>query len=305
MSDTREVKPDPSMIGGVSKAPFVFLPDPAAVFARRAARLRTLSASSELKPYLEFLAAIADAQAKVLAASLEPTPPPPDVLERAREFAMPPFDRASVSPEPELRETCRRLFSALSSAPKPEAAERALKRVDTADDHALDQLIRGALTDAIPAESVAEHLYVAAALQLHFTRLASKLDAQALKPVGTGACPACGGPPAVSLIAGWYGAESARYAACSLCSTLWNEVRVKCLVCGSTKGVGYEEIEGGAGTIKAETCDECGGYVKLLYQDKDTSLDPFADDVASLGLDQLLRGSAWRRAGANPFLAGY
>jgi FdhE protein len=69
--------------------------------------------------------------------------------------------------------------------------------------------------------------------------------------------------------------------------------------------VGYEEVEGQDGTIKAETCEKCGSYLKVLYQNKAAALDPVADDVASLGLDQLLRGGAYRRAGANPFLTGY
>ena len=38
-------------------------------------------------------------------------------------------------------------------------------------------------------------MFVAAALQVHFARLAAQLDANALVPVGEGACPACGGPP--------------------------------------------------------------------------------------------------------------
>jgi FdhE protein len=304
MSDTRSVEPDPSKIGGVSKAPFVRLPDPAQVFARRAARLRALAESHDLAPYLRFLAAVADAQAETATSAPPPPAPPQDVLERAREFAMPPLDRAAAASDVRLRETCRGLFAALASVPKPEAAEASLARVSQADDRALDRLIVGALSDAAPAQAVAEHVYVVAALQVHFTRLAAQLDSRALKPVGTGACPACGGPPAVSLIAGWPGAEGARYAACALCSTLWNEVRIKCLVCGTTEGVGYQEIDGQGGTIKAETCDGCGAYVKVLYQDKDPALDPIADDVASLALDQLVSASH-RRAGADPFLMGY
>jgi FdhE protein len=305
MSDPRNVEPDPSIIGGVSKAPFVRLPDPAQVFVRRAARLRTLAESGELAPYLRFLAAVADAQAETASAAPAPASPAPEALERAREFAMPPLDRAAATADVRLRGTCRSLFTALAPAPKPEAAEASLARVRQADDQALDRLISAALSDAAPAEAVAERVYVAAALQVHFTRLASQLDSRALKPVGTGACPACGGPPAVSLIVGWPGAEGARYAACALCSTLWNEVRVKCLVCGSTEGVGYQEIEGQGGTIKAETCDGCGSYMKVLYQDKAPALDPLADDVASLALDRLLSPGPYRRAGADPFLMGY
>ena len=77
------------------------------------------------------------------------------------------------------------------------------------------------------------------------------------------------------------------------------------LVAGSTKGIGYQEIEGQTEGIQAETCDKCGLYVKILQQDGHPELDPVADDVASMGLDLMLRESAWRRGGVNPFLAGY
>ena len=100
-------------------------------------------------------------------------------------------------------------------------------------------------------------------------------------------------------------ASGARFCACSLCGTWWNYVRIKCVTCGSTKGIAYQEIDGGAGTIKAETCSECGTYVKILQQQKDPSLEPIADDVASLGLDLLVRETGLRRAGVDPFLIGY
>jgi FdhE protein len=304
MADSPTLQPDPSVVDGVKKAPFAYLPDPTVVFARRAARWRSQPPSHQLGPYLAFLAAIADAQVALASGAPEPAPLAPETLVRARQAAMPPLDTDALAPDDTSRATCRRLFAALADQPKPEAAEAALARAGGANEHRLDAMIAAVLTNTVPADQVAEHIYVAAALQVHFTRLASKLDAEALKPVAIGVCPACGAPPGVSLIAGWHGAETARYAACSLCSTLWNEVRVKCLACGSTKGVGYQEIEGQGGTIKAETCDECGHYLKVLYQDRDAALDPVADDVASLGLDQLLRGD-YRRAGANPFLAGY
>ena len=58
-------------------------------------------------------------------------------------------------------------------------------------------------------------------------------------------------------------------------------VRVKCVLCGSTGGISYQEIEGKPDTIKAETCDTCRGYVKILYQVNDPALEPLADDVAT------------------------
>jgi FdhE protein len=45
--------------------------------------------------------------------------------------------------------------------------------------------------------------------------------------------------------------------------------------------------------------------VKILYQQKDHALDPVADDVASLGLDLLMRETGLRRGGVDHFLLGY
>ena len=59
------------------------------------------------------------------------------------------------------------------------------------------------------------------------------------------------------------------------------------------------------GAVKAETCGECKGYVKVLYRDKDRALDPIADDVATLALDLLVRELGFTRGGVDPFLAGY
>ena len=127
-------------------------------------------------------------------------------------------------------------------------------------------------------------------------------------------CPVCGGRACASVVTGIMGAEGARYAACAGCQTLWNEVRVKCLCCGENGKIGFQAVSDGSGTadadgtgaqIKAETCGDCGQWVKQMAQNRNPSLDPVADDVASLGLDALMRDSAWRRGGFNPFLIGY
>jgi FdhE protein len=305
MSDSRATEPDPSMIGGVLKAPFVRLPDPLIVFSRRAARLRALARNANLAPYLEFLAGVCDAQGAILPDLPDVVLPAAEMLERARQFEMPPVDRVAFRPDATVHETCRRHFAELTKIDKPESTEVALAQIRNFGDASLDQLIAAVLVESIPADALVEHIIVSSALQVHFARLAARMDGGALVPVGVGLCPVCGGRPVASLIVGWYGAEGARYAACMLCATLWNEVRVKCLICSSTSGIGYQEIDGQDGTVKAETCDECGSYVKIFYQHKNVHLEPVADDVGSLALDQLLRDSAYSRAGINPYLAGY
>jgi len=123
--------------------------------------------------------------------------------------------------------------------------------------------------------------------------------------VGRGACPVCGGPPASSMVVGWQGAHGTRYCGCALCGTLWNYVRIKCALCGSTAGISYQEIADGPGTVKAETCKSCHGYLKILHHHQDPAVDVIADDVATLGLDLLVRETGFKRGGANPFLVGY
>jgi FdhE protein len=160
------------------------------------------------------------------------------------------------------------------------------------------------LMDTEPADDLAQRALLAAGLQVHFARLAAQLAADDLKLVADGACPVCGSPPMTSAVVGWPNAHNTRFCTCSLCGTMWNVVRVKCVLCTSTDGVSFREVEGSA-SVKAETCEKCGGYVKILYQVNDPSLDPMADDVATLGLDMLLAEEGWKRGGRNPFLLGY
>ena len=57
--------------------------------------------------------------------------------------------------------------------------------------------------------------------------------------------------------------------------------------------------------MKAETCDECRTYVKVMYQNKDITIEAVADDIGTLALDMMMREGPYRRAAFNPFLLGY
>lgn len=305
MTQKTMVAPDPTAIGEVSSPPFAVLPDPSRVFTIRAARLRALAETNPLAPYLRFLAGLAEAQQGIVAQLPEPHRPDAEAIARAREFQMPPLDRSHVKGDPALTETFDRLFGSLKSVGQPKPAADALAKVAAKNCAEREAMATSVLEEALPFETLAEHVYVAAALQVHFARLVGGLNAASLVPVSDGLCPACGGAPSSSMVVGWPGAHGARFCACFLCGTLWNFVRIKCVLCGSTDGIGYQEIGGGSGTVKAETCDTCHGWVKILQQHKDFAIEPIADDVASLGLDLLMRDSAYRRGGFNPFLAGY
>jgi FdhE protein len=301
---TGSPKPDPTAVGRIPVPPFAQLPDPVPLFAARAARFRRLAGGHELGPYLDFLAGLAEVQAAVQDGLSPPEPPAPEALARAARHAMPPLDRAGFAPGPAVHALLGRVLEELAPRDMPPEARAALLRLEAAPDAERAALIAGVLADAAPFEAIAEHALVAAALQVHFARLAAGLDAKALKPVADGACPACGGAPTASLIVAGPPLAGARYCSCALCGTLWNYVRAKCALCGSTAQISFREIEGRP-EVKAEACGACHGYVKAMYRELDPGLDPVADDVATLGLDLLVREQGFRRGAVNPFLTGY
>jgi FdhE protein len=305
MSGVGAPRHDPIPIGKIAEPPFVRLPDPTTLFNARSGRFRLLSEGHALAPYLRFLASLSDVQHRLQDGLAEPQMPAVDARERAREFGMPSLDRSRFTADVAFEATFDRLLALTGGIDMPEPARAALGRTIDADRSAREAMVRAVLADSIPVEALADHLFVAAALQVHFARQAARLDTERLAPVGDGACPACGAPPVSSLVVGWPGAETTRFCACSLCSTLWHFVRVKCTLCGSTQGITYRQVEAGDGLVKAETCDACRGYVKVLQQQQDPALDPVADDVASLALDLLVRERGYRRGAVNPFMLGY
>jgi FdhE protein len=305
MSNVGTPQHDAVPIGEIAQPPFARLPDPSTLFQARAERFQALATQHELASFLRFLAGISSSQHQLQDGLPDVDLPSDDERERAREHAMPPLDRGRFTADAAFDATLGRLLQLAEAVEMPEPARAALGRVIAANAAARIAMARAVLANEVPVADFADHVFVAAALQVHYARLASRLDAKKLVPVGDGACPACGGAPVSSMVVDWQGARNSRFCVCSLCAAQWHYVRIKCTLCGSTKGISYREVEGGGGTIWAETCESCHGYVKILHQQKNVVLDPVADDVASLGLDLLLRESEYRRGSVNLFLLGY
>lgn len=305
MKQSGTLEPDPTKIGNIAKPPFVRLPEPRDIFVRRARRFAALAEGHDLAPYLRLLAAIAEIQSRLAEEVPAPQSPIAETLSRASEFAMPPLDRNGFVFDGDFGYLVDRLAEAATAIEMPGEARAALARVAVAGRAERERMARNVLSDAIPVEAIAEHAFMAAALQVRFAMLAAQLDAGTLAPVGDGVCPACGGAPSASLIVGWLNAEGTRFCACSTCATLWNVVRSKCVVCSSTRDIAFQEVEGVGWNVKAETCGACRSYVKLMYQTREPQLDPVADDVATLGLDMLVKELGFRRGAVNPFLIGY
>ncbi len=304
MTGKRELAPDPTAIGDVSSPPFVRLPNPSTLFSVRALRLRQLAQTNPLAPYLTFLADLADAQARVQADLPPSGAPDAEAITRAREFGMPILDREFTARDPELDAIFTQLFDDTGTLDMPASAVAALSNAALAQTEQRGDMIAAVYAGLLPPDAVAEHIYIWHGLQLYFSRKAAVLEPRTVRPIADGVCPVCGSQPSGSMVVGWAGAHGARFCACSLCNVMWHYVRIKCICCGSTKGIGYKEVEGGEGAIKAETCDECRRWTKIIYHQTSPDAEPVADDVASLGIDILMRGEPYSRGGFAPLLAG-
>ncbi len=202
--------PDPSVIGGVSTPDFARLPDPAALFARRAARLRRLADGARLAPYLCFLADLCTVQAELAAELPPPVPVDPGLIARNRSFRMPPLDRAALVASDDMGVVLNDLLTRAVGIDMPVQARAALEALRDAPDQDLRGLLDEIAADRVPEGFAAPAAFAAAVLQLAAARQASVLDASQLVPIRTGVCPTCGGRPSVSIVTATQHQEGAR-----------------------------------------------------------------------------------------------
>jgi FdhE protein len=293
---------DPIDIGNVAQPPFVRLPDLKTLLDRRAARLQALSRDHPMADYLGFVAALVRVQADVIHRLPAGTLPGPDQIEFFHEHKLPLVDRLTWRRDPSWQAALDGIIEGLAPLGMPGLARSALDDLKRADPNAREAAADRVLgVDPAPADP-AEACFVSAALQAYWTRMAALLgpkDVLAVEPAGS--CPVCGSGAVASVVYAEGPLQGVRFLCCPLCSSEWHCVRIKCANCQSTKGIAYQHIPEQP-AMKAETCDECRTYTKILYKDKDPEGEPFADDLATLGLDVLVSEAGWARATPNPFL---
>lgn len=280
----------------------ILLPVSTTLFADRADRFDALASGHSLADWLVFLGQLSRAQHEALKAL--PALPLPDAtrLEQARTHGMPPLN---VAEHPAAwREVLRQIVRELEKN-APDGARQTLDALLAADDAWLDKLADTLLSGELEEGDAAELPFVAAALQVVFTQLASRFDASQLQKLDAhGVCPCCGSPAVASVVRLGAAINNLRYLHCSLCNTEWNVPRATCTACDTDKEVALHEVEGAKGAVRAETCDVCKSYLKIVYQEKDPRVDPVADDLATLALDMLVDEAGYQRSGPNLLLIG-
>jgi FdhE protein len=290
--------------GGVTAAPdALILPDPDTRFARSAARLEALSAGHPMMEWLRFMAQAAHAQ-HVAAAALGPLVSPSQAaVEQAVDARMPPLAADGHRRDPAWRDGLAMLLDDFNSVTVPAPARAVMAGLRDRKAAAVEALADGFLHRGLDPAEAGAALYVAAALQVYFTRLAAALPAASLRLLPRrGLCPCCGSTPVSGVVTAAGQSSGPRYLYCSLCATAWNHVRAVCITCGQSRSLSLQGIEGDSGAVKAETCNECHTYAKMFYQARDMQVDPIADDLATLGLDVLVAEGGWARHAPNPLL---
>jgi FdhE protein len=302
-----EVAPTGSWIGnpqgGVEAPAPLILPDPATRFAATAARLRALSDGHPMADWLGFMAGLAQAQHRAVATLGPLAGPDAALVRKAVDARMPPLAADGHSRDPLWRESFTVLLDSSDDGPfggaVPAEARTVMQSLRAREPAAVERLADDFLIGGVAPADMGAALYVAAALQVYFTCLAGRLSAADLRLLPErGLCPCCGSPPVTGVVT----AAGPRYLHCSLCSTAWNHVRAVCITCGKSRALTLMGIEGDAGAVKAEACDDCRSYAKMLYQAQDMKADPVADDLATLGLDVLVAEAGWSRHAPNPLL---
>lgn len=288
---------------GVKAPDPIVLADPARRFAATGQRLQRLAAGHPMDAWLHFMAGLAQAQHAV-ATTLAPAAAlgQADVVQ-AVESRLPPLAADGHRREASWREGLAQLLDYIDSSELPPAALEAMEQLRRSDDATLDKLADHFLRGGLTAAEAGIAVFVAAALQVYFTCSAARLKAEDLRLLEERAlCPCCGSPSVAGVVTASGTTPGVRYLYCSLCSTAWNHVRSVCITCGGTRRLSLQGIEGDAGLVKAETCGDCHTYAKLLYQLHDMQADPYADDLASLGLDILVTEAGFSRHAPNPLL---
>jgi FdhE protein len=291
-------------LGGVTAPIAVVLPDPATKFAHTAARLDVLSAGHPMAEWLSFMARLAAAQ-HVAATTLGPplAGPAQEAVEQAVGARMPPLAADGHRRDPAWRDGLALLLDASGVGAMPAPARKVVASLRDRRVDAVESLADGFLQGGVDGADAGAALFVAAALQVWFTRLAAALPAPLLRLLPQrGLCPCCGSTPVSGVVTESGRTPGTRYLFCSLCGTAWNHVRATCITCGNSRAVVLKGIDGDNGAVKAETCDDCHTYAKMLYQARDTNVDPCADDLATLGLDVLVADAGWSRHAPNPML---
>lgn len=275
--------------------------NPKNLYERRAQRLKQLAENNPLHDYLTFVARVVEAQAELLAGR-----PIADYraelnAQISHNGGVCPLDIKSFQRSSEWRDILLQLIDKLSSQAN-DTILPTLEWLAKASETELESLADHLLNERYHEVGADKAIFIWAALSLYWVQLTQQLPKNTRTEIGEHQhCPVCSAVPVASVIH-FGNNQGLRYLHCSLCESEWNVVRAKCSNCEQSGKLDYWSLDKEEAAIKAESCGDCGSYLKILYQEKDPYVEPVADDLASIFLDAEMEEKTFSRSGLNPFL---
>lgn len=275
--------------------------NPKNLYERRAKRLKQLAEKTPLHDYLDFVSSIVEAQGELLVER-----PIADYREELNTLlnnhnGVRPLDAKSFQRSAEWRDILLQLIDKLSPHAN-DTISPTLEWLSKASESELETLADHLLNERYHEVSSNKAVFIWAALSLYWVQLTQQLPKNTCSEVGEHQhCPVCGSAPVASVIH-FGNVQGLRYLHCSLCESEWNVVRAKCSNCEQSGKLDYWSLDKAEAEIKAESCGDCGSYLKILYQEKDPYVEAVSDDLASIFLDVEMEEKAFSRSGINPFL---
>lgn len=291
--------------------PALVLPDPGSFFFDRSMRFGALAALGHADaPYLSLMERLAKAQHAALDAL--PVPPAVDTatLALCHRHGLPPLAK-DMAREPAWREGLAVIIDRMMDAcPRP--AQAALRDLQGAPVSQLEAMADRVLAFDYPALDPVIVPFLGAALQVYWLRRVSACGTPAFRKLDIASiCPACGSPPVASVLRIDGPVPGARYLSCALCGTDWHFPRGQCTQCEALGKLVYYHLDrtgadartdarpATGATVKAEACEGCRGYLKIINREREPLADAMADDLASLALDVLMDESGFERVSPN------
>lgn len=282
------------------ETPLLVLPIASEVLKGRAARFEELSKKGVLKDWLEFCAQVAKAQLEAVD-QIKLTPLDENIVIESLKHGMPPASIGGWKAGSDWVDAFKAFTESLAKQDLPLPAKKVLELFKSADVTTLQQQAQDYL-QADESKVKAEWApFIGAILQVIWMRKVAQLAPYAPSYKGQSTlCPVCGSHPVASVVrVGAHGGH--RYLACSLCASEWYAARARCTNCETPKEVSMLG-ETKESLVQGECCDDCHGYLKIMYQSRDPMMDVVADDLASIQVDLGLSAEGYQRTGRNMLL---
>ncbi|RQW29557.1 formate dehydrogenase accessory protein FdhE [Rhodobacteraceae bacterium CH30] len=296
------IVPEGELTQAAGDIPPLLLPDPKTLYLTRAQRLETLADGHDMADYLRFCARIARAQHALVAEHPLALPARDAYFAECARHGLPPLGSSAWPRDQVWQDLLDALLGKLLPGTTGVIADT-IMALQTQAREERETLASALLAGRYDAVSSADALFVWAALSVYFSQLASQLKIHAITEPDESRhlCPVCSQGPVASVVK-IGDKDGLRYLHCTLCESEWHMVRVKCSNCESTRDIGYWSPDDKAVAVRAESCGDCGSYLKVMALGKDMALEAVADDLATLMLDAAIEEEGFVRSGINPFL---